>query len=73
MNAIYKCEDFKVNTRGVLVIYGAELVGMAQDVDDFNKVYEYFCKGKALIPNAIICPTLYCQQRGIKLVVFEQS
>ena len=71
MNAIYKCEDFKIEQE-VLTIWGAELVGMAESVEDFNKVYEIFCKGRGILPNAIICPALYCEQRGIKVVVFEK-
>lgn len=71
MNAIYKCEDFGIN-EGVLIIWGAELIGMAASVDDFNKVYEIFCKGRGILPNGIICPALYCEQRGINLVMFEK-
>ena len=71
MNAIYKCEDFKIEQE-VLTIWGAELVGMAESVEDFNNVYEIFCKGRGILPNAIICPALYCEQRGIRVVVFEK-
>lgn len=71
MNAIYKCEDFDIN-EGVLTIWGAELIGMAKGVEDFNMVYKLFCKGKAIVPNGIICPALFCEQRGINLVVFEK-
>ena len=71
MNAIYKCEDFVIND-GVLIIWGAELIGMVKGIEDFNLVYEVFCKGKAILPNAIICPALYCEQRAIKVVVFEK-
>ena len=71
MNAIYKCEDFKIEN-GVLTIWGAELIGMAASVNDFNKVYEIFCKGKGILPNALICPALYCEQREINIVVFEK-
>jgi hypothetical protein len=71
MKAIYKCEDFKVEN-GILTIYEAELIGMVNGVDDFNKVYEIFCKGKGILPNALICPALYCEQKGINMVVFEK-
>jgi len=71
MNAIYKCEDFKIED-GVLTIWGAELVGMSKSVEDFNKLYEIFCKGKGILPNGLICPALYCEQRGINIVVFEK-
>ena len=73
MNAIYKCEDFSTEVHeGVLTIWGAELIGMAEGVEDFNRVYELFCKGIGILPNGIICPALYCEQRGIKLVIFEK-
>ena len=73
MNAIYKCEDFSTEIcEGVLTIWGAELIGMAKGVEDFNRVYELFCKGEGMLPNALICPTLYCEQRGINLVIFEK-
>ena len=71
MNAIYKCEDFKIEDE-VLIIWDAELIGMAKSVEDFNKVYEIFCKGKKILPNGLICPALYCEQRGINIVVFEK-
>ena len=71
MNAIYKCEDFKIED-GVLIIWDAELIGMAKGVEDFNKVYEIFCRGKKILPNGLICPALYCEQRGINIVVFEK-
>jgi len=71
MKAIYKCEDFNVEN-GILTIYEAELIGMVNGVDDFNKVYEIFCKGKGILPNALICPALYCEQKGINMVVFEK-
>jgi hypothetical protein len=71
MNAIYKCEDFGIY-EGVLTIWGAELIGMAKSVEDFNKVYEIFCKDKKILANGIICPELYCEQRGITIVVFEK-
>jgi hypothetical protein len=71
MNAIYKCEDFKIEDR-VLTIWGAEEIGMAKSVEDFNKVYEIFCKGKGILPNGLICPALYCEQKGINIVVFEK-
>jgi len=45
---------------------------MAEGVEDFNRVYELFCKGMGILPNGIICPELYCEQRGIKLVIFEK-
>lgn len=73
MNAIYKCEDFSTEVyEGVLTIWGAELIGMAKGVDDFNRVYELYVKKMGILPNGIICPTLYCEQRGINLVVFEK-
>jgi hypothetical protein len=71
MKAIYKCEDFTIEN-GVLTIWGAELIGMVKDTNGFNKVYETFCKGKGILPNALICPELYCEQRGIDLVIFEK-
>jgi hypothetical protein len=71
MNAIYKCEDFSIDNE-VLTIWGAELIGMAKSVDDFNKVYEIFCNGKGILPNGLICPALYCEQRGINIVLFEK-
>ena len=71
MNAIYKCEDFKVEDN-VLTIWDAECIGMAYGVEDFNRVYEIFCKGKGILPNGLICPALYCEQRGINIVVFEK-
>jgi hypothetical protein len=71
MNAIYKCEDFNIDDR-VLTIWGAELIGMAKSVEDFNQVYKIFCKGKKILPNGLICPALYCQGRGINMVVFEK-
>ena len=71
MNAIYICEDFKIED-GVLIIWDAKLIGMAKSVEDFNKVYEMFCKSKKVLPTAIICPALYCEQRGINVVVFEK-
>ena len=71
MNAVYKCEDFKVED-GILTIYEAELIGMVKGVDDFNKVYEIFCQGKGILPNGLICPTLYCELRGINIIVFEK-
>ena len=73
MKAIYKCEDFSTEVHeGVLTIWGAELIGMAEGVEDFNRVYEFFCKGMGILPNGIICPELYCEQRVIKLVIFEK-
>ena len=71
MNTIYKCDDFNIDN-GVLTIWGAELIGMVSSAEDFNQVYEIFCKGKKILPNALICPTLYCQGRGINVVVFEK-
>ena len=72
MYGIYKCEDFKVEDN-VLTIRDAECIGMANGVEDFNRVYEIFCKGKGILPNGLICPALYCEQRGITLCVFENS
>jgi hypothetical protein len=72
MYGIYKCEDFNVENN-VLTVWDAELIGMAKSVDDFNRVYEIFCKGKGILPNGLICPALYCEQREITLCVFENS
>ena len=72
MYGIYKCEDFKVEDN-VLTIWDAECIGMANGVEDFNRVYEIFSKGKGILPNGLICPALYCEQRGITLCVFENS
>jgi hypothetical protein len=71
MNTIYKCDDFNIDN-GVLTIWGAELIGMANSVDDFNQVYEIFCKDGQILPNGLICPALYCKQRGINMVVFKK-
>jgi hypothetical protein len=72
MYGIYKCEDFNVENN-VLTVWDAECIGMAKGVEDFNRVYEIFCKGKSILPNGIICPALYCEQREITLCVFENS
>jgi hypothetical protein len=73
MNAIYKCEDFSTEVHeGVLTIWGAELIGMAKGVDDFGRVYDLYVKKMGILPNGIICPALYCEQRGINLVIFEK-
>ena len=71
MKAIYRCEDFNID-REVLTIWGAELIGMAKSVEDFNRVYEIFCQSQGILPNGLICPELYCEQRGINIVVFEK-
>ena len=72
MYGIYKCEDFNVENN-VLTVWDAEFIGMAKGVEDFNRVYEIFCKGKRILPNGLICPALYCEQREITLCVFENS
>jgi hypothetical protein len=72
MYGIYECRYLNVENN-VLTIWDAEFIGMAKSADDFNRVYDIFCKEKGISPNRIICPALYCEQRKITLCVFENS
>jgi hypothetical protein len=49
LHPVYKCEDYNVNDR-VLLIENAQLLGMVQNVDQFNKLIQEEAY------NAVVCP-----------------
>lgn len=52
LHLVFSCEDYKIEEE-VLLIEDAELVGMVENIDQFNELI------KDLDYNAVICPDLY--------------
>lgn len=52
LHLVFSCEDYKIEEE-VLLIEDAELVGMVENIDQFNELI------KDLDYNIIICPDLH--------------
>ena len=70
MKAVYICEDYQIED-GTLFIWGSKLIGMVNDNSGFNTLYDEYIKVNGSMPNGIVCPDIYCKERGINICVFK--